>query len=153
MNSTSNVEEPIFSYEIKNANYGPSIVAGRRSRLVHEQYPKTSKRFAEQIDYVASSLSDKNIKELEKLATALFVTMESTRGNGIEKRADRLQKLKPHVPRQEALQAVQTVDSMCQHRPGSIVFYSVLPVAGTAVFSSEALPGPFGGQNGRSRAR
>lgn len=44
---------------------------GRRSRLFHEQFPKTSKRFAEQIDYVAGSLSDKNIKKLEKLATAL----------------------------------------------------------------------------------
>ena len=106
---SSFLADDIFSYEIKNANYGPSIVAGRRSRLVHEQYPKTSKRFAEQIDYVAGSLSDKNVKELEKLATALFVTMESTTNYGFEKRADRLHELKPHV-----LQAVQTLDSMCQ---------------------------------------
>jgi len=40
--------------------------------------------------------------------------MESTTDNGIEKRADRLHELKPHVPRQEALQAVQDLDSMCQ---------------------------------------
>ncbi len=74
----------------------------------------TLKSFAEQIDYVTGSLSDKYVKELQKPATALFVTMESTTDNGIEKRADRLHELKPHVPRQEAMQAVQDLDSMCQ---------------------------------------
>ena len=61
---------------------------------------------------------------------------------GLKSGQDRLHELKPHVPRQEALQAVQTVDSMCQ-QAGEHCVHSVLSVAGTADFSPEALPGPF----------
>jgi len=39
----------------------------------------TLKSFAEQIDHVTGSLSDKNVKELEKLATALRLSFVRNR--------------------------------------------------------------------------
>ncbi len=113
--------DDVFTYEIKHANYGPSIVPGRRSRLVEKQYSKTSQQFARQIEYIAQTFGDKNVKELEKLATALFVTLDNTEEHDARKRAAKLHEYKPHVDLEEALKAVSEVDMICEKSDGMCV--------------------------------
>ena len=63
--------------------------------------------YASQIDFVADRLASKDVKDLERLATALYVTLE---GAQPRERAARLNTLKPHVSLEEARIAVEQLD-------------------------------------------
>ncbi|BCV22750.1 hypothetical protein hamaS1_28190 [Moorella sp. Hama-1] len=49
--------------------------------------------------------------ELERLATAYYVTRE-LKGQPVERRSERLHELKPHIPLDEAKEAVFRVDRL-----------------------------------------
>jgi len=86
--------------------YGPSFVPGTASRLLKASYGHVAAAFAEQISFVAAKLGPKSVSDLEKIATALYVTRE-----GIARdRAARICELKPHVQPADAERAVQEVD-------------------------------------------
>lgn len=52
------------------------------------------------------------VAELERLATALYVTFEEGMDKTVQARAKRINELKPHVSINEALKAVEEVDSL-----------------------------------------
>jgi hypothetical protein len=52
------------------------------------------------------------VLELERLATAQWVTGELGKHSSVEDRARRLTELKPHVPAGVALRAVEDVDRL-----------------------------------------
>lgn len=91
--------------------YGPSIVAGEGADALTSRFPKTIERYRLKIDFAARQVGTKDVSELERLATALWVT---TRGGvkDAEKRATLLVQLKPHVDRPQAQDAVKTVDRL-----------------------------------------
>jgi len=99
---------------LKSPNYGPSLRPGPRAKDVMDLFPKTVKKYREQTDFVARWLSPKNVSELERLATALYVTREQPSGSSPEKRAKLLNQLKPHVSVEDALSAVRDVDQICE---------------------------------------
>jgi hypothetical protein len=89
--------------------YGPTLVEG--------QLADTLKRFTEEpveyrakIDFVADWLGTKRVAELERLGTALYVTL--TEGAAAQDRATRICELKPHVAPAEAQNAVAELDNM-----------------------------------------
>jgi hypothetical protein len=91
--------------------YGPSLLPTPRSQALIQRYHRTFQTYEGPIRFVVTWLADKNVAELQKLGTALYVTnAEST--NGGDSRAERIQELKPHVRVEEARAALQTVDQM-----------------------------------------
>ena len=58
---------------------------------------------------LSDELTQKKVNELERLATALYVTFEN-KSSGDVQRAQRIHDLKPHVSIDEALEATKTVD-------------------------------------------
>jgi uncharacterized protein YwgA len=98
--------------EVKlNPPYGPSLLPTSRSQALMQRFHRTFKSYEEPIRFVANWLADKNVADLEKLGTALYVT-NSECGNGVDSRAERIQELKPHVRLEEARNSLQTVDQM-----------------------------------------
>jgi hypothetical protein len=93
--------------------YGPSLVPTGQGLELKKLYPKTVQMYENQIGFVANSLADKNVSELEKLATALFVTIEHG-GGDLEDRAEEIHNLKPHVSASDALDAVEEVDRIME---------------------------------------
>jgi uncharacterized protein YwgA len=93
------------------APYGPSLVPSETSASVLKNFPHTREQFDPAIQFVADRLADKNVAELEKLGTALFVT-KSSPSEGADDRVDRFCKLKPHIDAAEALRALGVVDAM-----------------------------------------
>ncbi|MBU4221100.1 MAG: hypothetical protein KKD46_02605 [Euryarchaeota archaeon] len=90
--------------------YGPSFIHGKGSKLIKKLYRKTLKKYDPMVKFVANKLGGKNVAELERLATALYVTREISTDNSIESRAQCIHKLKPHVSLDEARDAVRVVD-------------------------------------------
>ena len=107
----------VFKLEPQPAPYGPSMVPTDLGMKVKGLYPKTLKKYQEQIDFVAKSLGDKGVAKLEGLATALYVTLQNE--GSVEVRAKRIQELKPHVSSEMAESSVKEVDDI-RDRAGAI---------------------------------
>ncbi len=91
--------------------YGPSLKVSPSGEGFKAHFPKTTARYARQIEFVASRLSQRGVAQLERLGTALYVTKEDG-SRSVEARAHRINELKPHVPVELACQAVEEVDSL-----------------------------------------
>jgi len=91
--------------------YGASAVPGPASEQLKKAYPKIPKLYTRQIEFVASHLASKSVRELEKLATALWVIRREHEGT-VEADAAHINKLKPHIPLPDAIDALRAVDDL-----------------------------------------
>ena len=67
--------------------------------------------YQNKLDFVAAYLGNRGVVELERMGTALYVTLEKE-GLDQEARSNRIVELKPHIKLDEAREAVQQVDEM-----------------------------------------
>ncbi|MGP0067081.1 MAG: hypothetical protein ACLQGP_26245 [Isosphaeraceae bacterium] len=104
----------LIEFDHKSPSYGPGLAPTRTSAELRSRYPVTLSKHAREIAFVARAFGSKGVTELEKLATALHVTREDASANGVEERARRLVELKPHVPLDQALDAVREFDRIAQ---------------------------------------
>ena len=104
--------DSILTLGVRDPRYGPCYAPGELGDLVKSRFPKTINRFQNKVDFVASKLGTKGIGELERLATALYVSLERKTRPGIKARASKITTLKPHISLQAAEEAVREVDSM-----------------------------------------
>jgi hypothetical protein len=105
--------EDLLKLEPKEYPYGPSFAPGRGGEQIIQRFPRTVSKYEPQVTFVAEKLGDKNVAELERLATALYVTKrEGLRG--VEPRAKRINELKPHIPAESAQDSVIAVDRLIE---------------------------------------
>ena len=90
--------------------YGPRIVATDMGNALRERTLKTIAQYERQIGFIADKLGDKGVVDLERLATAYYVTLEKP-DSSQEARATAIFKLKPHITPESARQAVLDVDA------------------------------------------
>jgi hypothetical protein len=105
------VSDRLIRYEPQLPPYGPRIATTDEAERVQEIYPRTLARHAEQIRFVAEKLDARGVVDLERLATALYVTLEAPQA-GRDERARSLRLLKPHIAEPAALRAVEEVDEI-----------------------------------------
>ena len=94
--------------------YGARIAATSQSVYIREFYPRTLSRHNHAIDFTSGQIGKKGVVELERLATALYVTRQSGRQASIDNRVKKLVTLKPHIPEEDAQKAVSVVDHMIE---------------------------------------
>lgn len=93
--------------------YGPSLVVTDEGKKFQSNYPKTIMSQKESLKFVATNLGKKKVDELERLATALYVTLrEPGCEEDPEACAKKITELKPHIPLSNALEAKVIVDAM-----------------------------------------
>lgn len=100
----------LIEFDHKSPGYGPSLVPTKTSGELRSRYPVTLTKYARRIEFIAKTFGTKGVAELEKLATALYVTRELGETADEAKRANRLHGLKPHVSPSDARAAVQEYD-------------------------------------------
>jgi len=93
--------------------YGPSYTLGDGSSLIKERFPKTTIKYMKQIEFVANKLGPNNVASLERLATALYVTLNEEMCD-TDKRAQCITEIKPHIRFEDAREAVATVDCIIE---------------------------------------
>lgn len=98
--------------EVQVPPYGPRFVVTDRGRELEARFARTMERYGGALDWVAERLRDRGVMELERLATALWVTRELGGEASIEDRAGRLHQVKPHVSIADAADAVNEIDEM-----------------------------------------
>jgi uncharacterized protein YwgA len=91
--------------------YGPSLWPTEQGEKVLGRFPNTLKTHDRAIRFVAEHLGSKNVAELERLATALYVLLDMPNTTK-EKQARVVHQLKPHVAYEEAIAALEAVEGM-----------------------------------------
>lgn len=99
--------------------YGPQILPTDQSKYVQNLSSRTLGRYDPAIAFVANTLGARGVMDLERLATAFFVTKRPEGDVTVEGRAQRLRELKPHISREAAISAVHEVDSLLKAMPGA----------------------------------
>jgi hypothetical protein len=94
--------------------YGPRIATTDRSKYIQGLYSKTLAKYDDRISFVTQKLGSKGVTDLERLATAFYVTLRSTGDPSIDGRAASLTALKPHISRDEAVEAITEVDQIIE---------------------------------------
>lgn len=92
--------------------YGPHIIPTNLAERIQDAYGKTLKKHTDKIAFVADKLGPKDIRELERLATALYLTLEQGTDESCDERANKLTNLKPHISYDQAKAPIEEVDRM-----------------------------------------
>lgn len=103
--------DKLMKLKVKQPPYGPSFLTTDPGKRLEARFPRTVSRYEEAIRFVADAFGQLGVRELESLATALYVTREMEGANR-QQRADRIRELKSHISPQKAQEAVETVDEM-----------------------------------------
>jgi hypothetical protein len=99
----------IIELEFHQRDYGPSIRVTKFGEKVLEINKENIDRYAATNEFVAKWLAASDVRTLEKLATAYYVTKRNPRDPRIE-RAKKMNLLKPHVDVGSAEEALIIVD-------------------------------------------
>jgi hypothetical protein len=89
--------------------YGPTLVEGKLADTL-KRFTEEPAEHLKKIEFVAEWLGTKRVAELERLGTALYVTLQESAIT--HDRATRICKLKPHITPVEAQDAVGELDKM-----------------------------------------
>ena len=90
--------------------YGPRFAPTDHSKYIQGLSPITLGKYEDRIEFVAKQLGGKGVTELEKLATALYVTHRAETDASVDDRSRQLTKLKPRISSESARAAVEDVD-------------------------------------------
>ncbi len=111
---TSLRADGLLALEPQPVPYGPRFAVTPVTRRLHASFPKTLAKYADSIEFAAKALGGKRVDELERIATALYVTKQANLGHdgSVSSRAECIHRLKPHVPIAAAAQAVEEIDRL-----------------------------------------
>ncbi|HWP96136.1 MAG TPA: hypothetical protein VN426_04740 [Syntrophomonadaceae bacterium] len=91
--------------------YGPSYRSTASGKALIERYPKTAAAYQKQMEYITRHFAGLGVAELERLATALYVT-EKEGHVSVEERAKKINEIKPHIPIDIAEAAIHEVEKI-----------------------------------------
>lgn len=90
--------------------YGPRLVQTTQSQSIQELYSKTMEAYDDRIAFISEKLGPKGVSELERLATAFYITKRNENNLSLEERSRQIIQLKPHISPELAKEAVIEVD-------------------------------------------
>ena len=98
----------LLEYVVRHPGYGPTLVPTAEKYEFNSRFPKTLTRHKERLQFVADFIGNRGVVDLERLATAIYVTARL--GTAREQRASVLVELKPHISIAEAEKACAEAD-------------------------------------------
>ena len=109
------------------APYGPSFGLGSLGEISIRRGRNAVETYGPQIDYVAETLGIKDVRTLERYATALFVIDERP-GTDRGVLARRIIELKPHIQLDDAIEAVESVVRIEAEARGRRLILGAIPI-------------------------
>ena len=110
---TEMVTYDLMDVELNPAPYGPNLVPSDLGKKIQTQQSDSTRKHQAAVEFVAAHLGNKGVAQLERLGTALFVTLEDESVPS-DKRSARIRELKPHITAEQAREAVREVDELQQ---------------------------------------
>ena len=94
--------------------YGASLLPSENADTLMARFPITRGRYEKQIRFTAEKLASMGVAELERCATAMFVTREGETDGSLNARANLIHQLKSHITIPQALTALEWTDALNQ---------------------------------------
>jgi hypothetical protein len=110
--------DQLLKVQSKPRPYGPSLVPTEGGERIKKHFAKTLNKYDQTVQFVTDHFGKRGVAELERLATALYVTQRDNVDGNVESRAKRINELKPHVKIEEAHEAVLMVDEIIEDARG-----------------------------------
>ncbi|HEX2095260.1 MAG TPA: hypothetical protein VHG28_22880 [Longimicrobiaceae bacterium] len=107
----------LLATEAAPGGYRPRFATTDGGTRNAERHRGVVKAHARDVEFVADKLGNKAVAELERLATALFITREPSAPADVEGRAERMHALKPHVSVEQARAAIEEIDRLLAATP------------------------------------
>ena len=101
----------LLQLELRKSGYGPSLQPTKNGQAVTERYRETVKGAETAVHFVAERFGDRDVTELERLGTALYVARRKKADAGPEAQAAEIVRLKPHISPQQAREALATIEN------------------------------------------
>ncbi len=98
--------------EVQTPPYGPRFNTTAFAKKTHKRFEENTAKFSDKIDFVAGLFEGKKVEELERLGTALFITLEYEEFDSTEERAKFIHEIKPHVSYEKAEEALLKIDEI-----------------------------------------
>lgn len=117
--------DDLLRLEPQEPPYGPRFALTESAAQLEERFPRFLAKYKPMLKTVAEFSSEKGVADLERLASALYVTKENATRKDVEARVNEILELKPHVEREAALLAVKTVDDFLSEIDHSVSSYAV----------------------------
>lgn len=95
----------------QRAPYGPRLTLGENVEPLLARNKDIIEQYDAELDFIADKLAPMRIGELERVATALYVT-DDLRIRDTAQRAAKIHELKPHVSIDDATAGVQRLDDI-----------------------------------------
>jgi hypothetical protein len=93
--------------------YGPRFAVTGGGEELERRFERTMERYGPRIDWIAEQLRGKGVAALERLATALWVSLrQSSSSASIDSRAAELRRIKRHVTEEKAIAATRDIDKI-----------------------------------------
>ena len=86
--------------------FGASFKPGKRADLLENKYNDLIRKFDGKLGFIVNKLANRSVKELEKVATALYVRKTEGLTDNFEI-AKKIVELKPHVSFEDAQSAAE----------------------------------------------
>jgi len=99
----------IIEFEFPRHGYGPNICVTKFGERVYDANRENIEVYRRTNEFVAKWLATSDVRNLEKLATAYYVTKKNPRDPIVE-RARKINNLKPHVDMIAAEEAIKIVE-------------------------------------------
>jgi uncharacterized protein YwgA len=94
---------------VRSLEYGSTFEAGEQVAYLEKHSAATIAQHHDAVAFVLDRLAGRGVKQLERLATALYFTV-TTDDTTVDGRSAKIREVKPHIGDGEARQAVEEVD-------------------------------------------
>lgn len=109
--------EKLVELVIRTPEYGPAIVPTDNSARLEKAASAAVAEFQPQITFVARAVGRRGVAELERVATALFISPDFSETDTTELKAEALRKIKPHITLADASAAITEAQALMESAP------------------------------------
>jgi len=94
------------------SRHGSRIAVTERGLEIEERFQLTMARYEEHLEWITSRLGNRDMKDLEGLAIALWVTRQMDQDASVQDRAEAINQLEPHFSLESAAESVEQIDKL-----------------------------------------
>ena len=113
---TSMRAEGLLESVAPDRRYGPRLAVTPAGEKRQKRFTTTMARYERALDWIAETIGSRGVVDLERLATAMWVTREDP-GATPGARVQRLVSIKPHIDPSDAEEAFEEIDSLLAQTP------------------------------------
>jgi uncharacterized protein YwgA len=95
---------------VRAQQYGSTFEAGEQIAYLEKHSAQTIAEYRDPIAFVVNHLANRGVKQLERVATALYFTV-TTGDTSVDERAAKICEVKPHITPDDARKALEEIDS------------------------------------------